>query len=179
MASPADLLQALDDLGAVPWSGEAYRETAPQYPAISGSGASAIGGRWNPVGVSTIYLATPVEACVAEFMRRAKGQARGVQSFLPRDLHVISVRELQVVDLTGERARVSVGIRLVDIEDVDRSACQQVGEAAHYLGFQGVLAPSATHVGLVLACFERNIQRGQLTVERTIPLDSVLSGHDQ
>jgi RES domain-containing protein len=179
MASPADLLEALDDLGAVPWSGEAYRHTAPHYPAISGSGASAIGGRWNPTGVSTIYLATPIEACVAEFMRRAKGQARGVQSFLPRDLHVISVHELQVVDLTVEDARKAVGIRLENIEGADRSACQEVGQAAHYLGFQGILAPSATHVGLVLACFERNIQRGQLTVRSTFPLDTVLSGQDQ
>lgn len=179
MASPLDLLQAIDDLGPTPWSGEAYRHTAPAYPAIAGSGASAIGGRWNPKGVSTVYLATPVEACVAEFMRQAQGQARGIQSFLPRDLHVISVHELQVVDLTVDEARASVGIRLENIEDKDRSACQEVGRAAHYLGLQGILAPSATHVGLVLACFERNIQRGQLTVERTIPLDSVLSGHDQ
>ena len=120
-------------------------------------------------------MATPVEACVAEFVRMAGGQARGLQSFLPRDLHVIEVNELRVLDLTGEDARKLVGIDLQDIEARDSSPCQEIGMAAHYLGFQGVLAPSATHIGFVLAAFERNIGRGQLVVSETRPLDSLLS----
>ena len=176
MASAGDLHQAIDDLGVKSWSGEAYRHTAPQYPALSGSGAAALGGRWNPKGVSTIYFAMPEEACVAEFMRLAQGQAHGVQSFLPRDLHVVTVDSLEVLDLRTRRGRDAVGLDLSDIESADRSSCQEVGRAAHYLGVQGILAPSATHVGLVLAAFERNIRRGQLIIKETRPLASVLSG---
>lgn len=179
MAGAHDLLQAIDDVGATSWSGEAYRHTAPEYPTLSGSGAAAIGGRWNPPGVSTIYLATPVEACVAEFLQMARGQARGVQSFLPRDLHVVAVRELEVLDVTTQEAMSSLGISLTDIERSERSLCQEVGEAAHYLGLQGLLAPSATHVGYVLAAFERNVRRGQLSVTETRPLSSLLSGPGQ
>ena len=173
-----DLLQLIDDLGATSWRGTAYRHTAPQYSALSGSGAAAIGGRWNPKGVSTIYLAKPEAACVAEFMKLTQGQAKGVQSFLPRDLHTITVTDLQVLDLTSEDARSSVGIEMLDIEDSDRSRCQEIGEAAHYLGLQGILAPSATHVGTVIAVFERNTRRGQLILVETKPLASVLGGDD-
>jgi len=176
MASAPDLLQAIDDLGATSWTGEAFRHTAPQYQALSGSGASAIGGRWNPKGVATVYLAFPQSACVAEFIRLAQGQARGVDSFLPRDLHTIRVENIDVLDLTTQKARNAVGITMNDIDSVDRSACQEVGGAAHYLGIQGVLAPSATRIGFVLAAFERNLRRGQLTLLETRPLASVLAG---
>lgn len=175
MLSQDELLQAIDDLGATPWSGTAFRHTAPNFPALSGSGAAQIGGRWNPQGVSTIYLATPEDACVAEFMRLAKGQANGAQSFLPRDLHELSVFDLQVLDLRSATAQRSVGIGLAAIEDPNRLACQTIGEAAQYLGFQGILAPSATRIGLVVAAFERQVRRGQLVLRSTRALASVLA----
>jgi RES domain-containing protein len=169
-----DLAQRIDRLKAARWSGTAYRHTAPEYPALSGSGAASIGGRWNPRGISTIYLAYPEAACVAEFRRMAEGQAGGVRSFLPRDLHTIEVTDLRVLDLTVAAARRALAIELTDIEDSDRARCQEVGEAAAYIGLQGVVAPSATRAGVVIAVFERNIRQGQLTLIATKPLDSVL-----
>jgi len=170
MPDAPDLLQAIDDLGATPWTGKAYRHTAPEYQPLSGAGAAAIGGRWNPRDVYTIYLALPEEACLEEFMRLARGQARGVASFLPRDLHVVQVSALEVLDLSVESARKAVGISQADIESDDRSLCQDVGRAAYFLGLQGILAPSATRAGFVLAAFERNVRRSQLTVIETRPL---------
>jgi RES domain-containing protein len=120
-------------------------------------------------------LATPEDACVAEFMRLAKGQAKGAQSFLPRDLHEITVVDLELLDLTSEGARKTVAITLSDIERADRGRCQSIGEAAQFVGLQGVLAPSATGVGLVLAVYERQVRRGQLTVLETRPLASILT----
>lgn len=169
-----DLLQAIDDLGMTPWSGTAYRQTAPQREPLSGNGASLFGGRWNPRGVSTIYLAFPVAACVAEFVRMAEGQAKGVESFQPRDLHEVIVKDLGVLDLRSRKAREAVRIEISDIENDDRSACQEIGRHAQYLGVHAILAPSATRVGSALAAYERNVQRGQLTVRNTRPLASVL-----
>jgi RES domain-containing protein len=175
MPTRPDLSQVLDDLGATSWTGDAYRHTAPQYHPLSGTGAAALGGRWNPKGVSTIYLAMPKEACVAEFIRMAEGQARGVSSFLPRDLHTVAVRGLDVLGLDDEERLARVGLGLRDIQASNRSACQEVGEAAHYLGLQGVLAPSATETGLVLAVFERNMRRGQLELVESEPIGPLLS----
>jgi len=100
----------------------------------------------------------------------ADGQARGVDSFLPRDLHVIELSDVQVLDLTGEGSLRRVGLSMDDVQSDDRAACQAVGEAAHYLAMQGILAPSATSAGIVLALFQPALKRGQLRVLETQPL---------
>jgi RES domain-containing protein len=170
----ADLLQAIDDLGRKDWSGIAYRHTSLRREPLSGSGASASGGRWNPRSVATIYLAFPVTACLAEFMRMAESQPGGVEAFQSRDLHEIDVKSLSVLDLTATKAREAVGIDIADIEGDDWTQCQDIGRHAQYLGVQAILALSATRVGSVLAAYERNVQRGQLTLVRTKRLSALL-----
>ena len=170
----ADLLQAIDGLRTKNWSGLAYRHTSPEREPLSGSGASASGGRWNLIGVATIYLAFPVTTCLAEFVRMAESQPGGVEAFQPRQLHEIEVTGLGVLDLTRSGARDAVGIDLADTEGDDWSRCQSIGWHAHYLGVQAILAPSATRIGSVLAVYERNVKRGQLTLVGTKPLSALL-----
>jgi RES domain-containing protein len=154
----------VDALGATHWSGTAWRHTAYRRPPLSGAGARGFGGRWNPPDVvATIYLAMPREACIAELERLVAGQARGTVSF-PREVHEIGVEELLCVDLTQPAALDAVGLTLDDVQDTDWSACQRVGNAVQYLGIAGLLAPSATGVGLVLAVFEPHVRIGQLSV---------------
>lgn len=169
--APDDLIERISSIEPVIWNGTAYRHTAPEFEPLSGRGAALIGGRWNPKGIPTIYLAMPEAACVAEFLRMAQGQARGPASFLPRDLHEISAREIRVIDLTHTSARRRAGITLADIRAADRTACQRAGAVANQLGVQGILAPSATREGIVIAAFEPHLRRGQLTVTSTRPLE--------
>ena len=134
-------------------------------------GAYLNGGRWNPPDlVATIYLAEPLDACIAEFHRLAQGQAQGPSSLLPRVLHTIDVEELQVLDLSTQEAREEVGLTLADIADDDRAKCQAVGEAAHFLGVQGIRAPSATGTGFVIAVFEPHTHPNQLHLVETAAL---------
>lgn len=42
---------------------------------------------------------------------------------------------------------------LDELKSEDRSLCNALGDAAHYVGFEGILAPSATGVGDVLVVF--------------------------
>lgn len=167
-------------MGFQPWTGLAFRHTAPGRNGLSGAGARIYGGRWNPPNlVSTIYLSQPRTACVAEFHRMAQGQARGPSSFLPRTVHRINVTDLLVVDLTGDGLG-DVGLDINDIGADDRSPCQLVGEAAHFLGAAGVVAPSATGLGLTIAVFETRV-RGQLVivdVDEILPVEADTSPAD-
>ncbi|MBC7559332.1 MAG: RES domain-containing protein [Dermatophilaceae bacterium] len=179
--SPAldeDLVQRVNDLGASPWSGTTYRHVAGSRDPLSGAGARALGGRWNVPGFSAIYLAHPSAACMAELDRLAESQNVTASDLLRatagRTLHTIEVRALEVLDLRKEACRDQVGLDLADIVDTDRTACQAVGQAAHFLHFSGVLAPSATGIGLVLTAFESRLAAGQLTVERSEPLTDVV-----
>lgn len=60
-----DLVQRVHDLGPTAFSGTCFRHVSGQRNPLSGVGARLNGGRWNPVGLSTIYLAIPVGACMA------------------------------------------------------------------------------------------------------------------
>ena len=129
------------------------------------------GGRWNPRGsFPTVYLAEPVDTCVAEFLRMARGQARGAESFRPRQLHVVRATELELVDLTTEAALGLVGLSESNIADDDWASWQRVGEVIHFLGYQGLRAPSATGLGTVFGIFETRLRHQQLKVVETRPI---------
>ena len=160
-----DLLGNVDAIGRTEWSGQAFRHTSPSRDPLQGFGAYLHGGRWNPSdSFSTSYLAQPEEACIAEFLRMAEGQARGPSSFLPRDVYTLAVSDLEVLDLRPPNNLAKVGLSVEDIQSRERGRCQEIGAAAHFLGFQGIVAPSATGIGIVIAAFDGKIRDGQLTV---------------
>ena len=101
----------------------------------------------------------------------AEGQGRGPESFLPRTVHAIAVSDLVVVDLTTVGALEAIGLRLEDLRDADWSACQHIGDAADTLGLGGLLGPSATGSGTVLAVFLRHAHHGELTLLSSDELD--------
>ena len=62
----------------------------------------------------------------------------------------------RVLDLTDEATRVTVGIDLASILEDNSTTAREVGEAANYLGFEAILAPSASGEGSVLAIMLSN-----------------------
>jgi RES domain-containing protein len=90
---------------------------------------------------------------------------------VPRALHTIDVQTLRVLDLRGDEALDYVGLSSQDITDDDWTACQTVGHAAYFLDMQGVVAPSATGGGIVLAVFESRVGPGQVSLAQTVELD--------
>ncbi len=88
----------------------------------------------------------------------AHRQRREPGDFLPRRLYHYDIRLASVLNLADEAAREELGLSDEALVADDLTACQEVGEAAHYAGFEAILAPSATGSGLVLAVFLDNIQ---------------------
>jgi RES domain-containing protein len=85
-------------------------------------------------------------------------------------LHTVIVTELVVLDLTTEGALAAVGLALPDLSG-PWPPCQAVGAAAHFLRLGGVLAPSATSNGVVIAVFESHVVPGQLELDSTELID--------
>jgi RES domain-containing protein len=168
-----DLVDRVNELGATKVSIEAYRHTASGRDPLSGEGARQNGGRWNPAGHPTVYLAAPERACAAEFSRMADRVGAPARALLERgrDLHRLVVEDLPVLDLTPEDTLDHVGLSPDDVADDDFAACQAVGQAAHFLAYGGVMAPSATGVGVVVAAFEDRVRPGQVRLMETVPFD--------
>lgn len=153
MADP-ELVAKLDEVSPREFSGGTCRHTGPGIHPLSTTGAQTLGGRWNPPNsFPALYLALTDETAAAEFYRRAEGENLAPEDLLPRRLHQYRVRLSAVLDLTDIEIRNALGISTDDLTSNDRSLCNALGDAAHYVGFEGILAPSATGVGDVLVVF--------------------------
>ncbi len=149
-----ELLALIDALDPAELAVEAFRHLASDRNPLSGVGARIHGGRWNPPdSFSTLYLALERETTAREFYRLAARQGRTPTDFLPRRLYSYEVRLGAVLDLRPDETRASLGLTDIELAATDATRCQQIGEAAHYLGLEGVVAPSATGAGIVLAVY--------------------------
>lgn len=125
-----------------------------------------MGGRWNPPeSFATLYLALERETVAREFLRLAGRVGRAPDDFLPRRFYRYSVELSALLDLREAEARAAVGLTEAHVTDDDLGPCQAVGEAAHYLGREGVIAPSATGAGTVLAVFFDRLAAGSFVRE--------------
>jgi RES domain-containing protein len=150
----SELLARIDALPETGFHGEAFRHVAAGRHPLSGAGARLHGGRWNsPESFSVLYLALERETTVREFYRLAERQSRVPEDFLPRRMYHYEVNLCALLDLRGPQARESVGLSSAALAAEDPMRCREIGECAHYCGREGILAPSATGRGEVLAIF--------------------------
>ncbi|MFN0095798.1 MAG: RES domain-containing protein [Dehalococcoidia bacterium] len=176
MAVDSDLLAAVDACPRSAWSGTVYRHTAPHRDPLSTIGAQLNGGRWNPKDLfGALYLADSQETCQAEFERMAESQGLSPADFLPRDLHVLEVSGLVVLDLRDPSIRARIGLSDAILSADGWKPCQDVAAAAHFLGFGGIVAPSATGTGFVVAAFDGRSRLGQVRLVRTESLSIELA----
>jgi RES domain-containing protein len=154
-----NLLGRVDALKPVALSAVAFRHIAKGRHPLSGAGARLQGGRWNPrESFSTLYLGLERETVVAEFYRMAERQGRAPEDFLPRQMHRYEVALTGALDLRPKAARDALDLTPDSLRSLDVQRCQEVGAAAHYLGFEGIIAPSATGSGTVVAVFFESLK---------------------
>lgn len=121
---------------------------------LAGTGARIQGGRWNPPNsFSVLYMATDQTTVSAEFRRLVARQGLRPENFLPRAMYRYEIDLATLLDLSQVDARDAVGISDQDICADDISVCQAVGEAAYACRRSGIVAPSATGHGTVVAVF--------------------------
>lgn len=138
----------------MPYSGTVYRQIALGYQALSGEGARANGGRWNPpASFPVLYTSPSVDVAMAEVVRKAKRAGFAPEDLMPRRLVTYEIDLQRVLDLSGERNRELTGFSFEVVTDDDVRICQAIGEAAHYIGLEAVLAPSAAASGSALSIF--------------------------
>lgn len=146
------------------FEGEAFRHQSPNYEPLNGEGARINGGRFNPPeSFPVLYLCTTRPCTVAEFHRLGQRHQIGAEGLLPRVLFRYEVELTTVLDLSEVETRAAVGLTREEITDYGWSRTQELGELAHALEFQAILASSATGVNSILTVFLENV-RGDVVV---------------
>jgi len=103
-----------------------------------------------------VYTALDARTVDLELARATRRAGLAGPRMVPRRLVTIHVRLSRVLDLTTEGTRVSLGVSEADLVADDPSIPRLIGEAAHHLGYEAVLSPSAAGSGEVLAIFLDN-----------------------
>lgn len=152
--SQPQLVAAIDELGSAPFAADVFRHVAPGRDPRSGRGARTSGGRWNPPdSFAVVYCGLDVATVVDEFHRLARRQGVAPAGFLPRELYRLRAELEVVLDLRDDAARRTIGLDERQLRSDDLAACQAIGAAAHAVGVEAILAPSAANGGTVLAVF--------------------------
>ncbi len=152
---------------AIRISGTLYRSLAPKYATssdlLTGEGSRRFGGRWNPIGIATIYGSLTPQTAMAETLSQANYYQLPVYASMPRTFVAIEYDLCAVLDLTDGRNRQALGIsekRLLECDwrRDDAPLTQTVGRSAYQAGLEAILVRSAADAdGRNLVIFVENM----------------------
>jgi RES domain-containing protein len=110
------------------------------FAARDPTAGSLAGGRWAPPQqVSVLYTSFDADCAIAEVHFHFSRQP--VFPTQPVALHTLDVVTQRTVVLT-DIVLATVGVTRDVLASADYSICQRVGHAAHFLGIDGIVAPS-------------------------------------
>jgi RES domain-containing protein len=138
-ARDLQLLDALDALERIPFEGTVWRAVREGRDPIQGH-ASA--GRWDPGIFDVLYTALEPEGALAEIHFHLSRQPV-FPSTLRWRLHEIAIRTRKTLRLADMRALANLGVEEARYPEILYARTQEIGDAAHFLGFDGILAPNA------------------------------------
>jgi RES domain-containing protein len=162
-----ELLDKIDALPRTPYEGTVWRIVREGRDPLQGYPAAA---RWDPGTFDVIYTSLAREGSLAEIHFHLSRQPV-FPSKLVSVLHRISLRTrhaLQLVDLSAVEA---LGMPRDRYGELDYERTQAIGDAAYFLGFDGLLVPSARWDCQNMIVFTDQLASKNMTVEESAVVD--------
>lgn len=142
---------------------------------LSGAGAAAFGGRWNPRGIEAAYASLSIQTATSEAYQNNLKHGFPASSIRPRVLAGAQARLHALLDLTNVAVRRRLGFSLDELLDEDwlgiqeegeESWTQAVGRGAYVAGFEGLIVPSSQDRpdGVNVVIFPDQLQSGSKIV---------------
>lgn len=134
------LLDALGKIEGQAYAGRMWRVVRDGRAIFDGSQGA---GRWNPSHLSVLYGATEADGAIAEIdFHLSRGQAV-FPSRMRHVLHELQIATNRTLILADLGALVSLGVEEARYRDMLYGRTQEIADAAFFLGFDGIIAPSA------------------------------------
>jgi hypothetical protein len=133
------LLDLLDSHQGVSFEGEVWRIVREGIDALQGYPAKA---RWDPGTFDVLYTSLEREGALEEIHFHL-AQQPVFPSRLRSSLHRIGVRTQRTLKFADLEAVQGLGVSAETYTSLSYERTQDIGDAAAFLGFDGILAPSA------------------------------------
>jgi RES domain-containing protein len=166
-ARDIELLDALDAHPGVSFEGDVWRIVRAERDVLEGSSTAA---RWDPGTFDVLYTSLAREGALEEMHFHLSRQPV-FPSKMRSVLYRILVRTRRTLKLADLSAVAALGITPERYGDLSYQRSQEIGDAAFFLGFDGILAPSARWRCQNLVLFMDRIEPGDLTVCESEPVD--------
>ena len=135
------LLDVLEDIGGSPFQGRVYRMVRDdgRSPLDGSRGA----GRFNTREMNVLYCAQVGDGAVAEIYYHISRGQPVFPSKLTYRLYELEVRTTDTLTFLDLNAMEQVGIEAEKYKEMLYGKTQEVAAAAQFMGFDGIIAPSA------------------------------------
>jgi RES domain-containing protein len=134
------LLDALAEFDPEPFSGTMWRVVRAGRPPLDGSRGS---GRWNPASLSVLYGAQEADGAMAEMHFHL---SRGQSVFPSRMRHLLfelRIRTTGSLVLANMDTLARLGVVPARYGEILYDRTQEIADAAFFIGYDGIIAPSA------------------------------------
>jgi hypothetical protein len=150
VARDLQLLDLLDAHKGVSYEGDVWRIVREGVDVLQGYPAKA---RWDPGTFDVLYTSLARDGALEEIHFHL-AQQPVFPSRLTSSLHRISIRTRRTLKLADLQAVTALGITPETYASLTYQRTQEIGDAALFLGFDGILAPSARFAcqNLVIFC---------------------------
>jgi RES domain len=138
-ARDIELLDALDALDRVQFEGRVWRAVREGRDPLQGHPSA---GRWDPGTFDVLHTSMKPEGAVAEIHFHLSRQPV-FPSMIKYALHEIAVRTTKTLHSADLPALAPLGVEGARYREILYGRTQAIGDAAAFLGFDGVISPSA------------------------------------
>ena len=138
-ARDLELLDALDALPRVAFEGTVWRAVRAGRDPLQGHPSA---GRWDPGTFDVLYTSMEPDGAIAEIHFHLSRQPV-FPSGLVWQLHEITVRTGKTLRFADLSALATLGVDRARYGEILYGRTQAIGDAADFLGFDGLIAPNA------------------------------------
>ena len=171
------LLDAIEGIKPVYFDGPAWRAVRSGHDPLR---ASATGGRWDDGTFEVLYTSQSRDGAIAELRYHLANGQPVIPSRVKYDVCELSVCLNGALKLLDLDALAALGVDITRYgtasyvqRKIEYPRTQEVGEAAHFLGFDGIIAPSARYQCLNTVLFDDMIaSHGKALVENHGVIDT-------
>jgi RES domain-containing protein len=157
-ARELELLDALSELEPVAHTEPVWRAVREGRDPVQGHPSA---GRWDPGRFDVIYTALAPEGAVAEIHFHLSRQPV-FPSKLRFALYEVRVRTERTLKLADMAALTALGVEEGRYREILYHRTQEIGDAAYFLGFDGLTAPSARWPCQNLVLFTERLEPAHL-----------------